>query len=39
MDELLSQEKRNIVVIGASAGGVDALRALFARLPSDLSIS
>lgn len=39
MDALLNQERRNIVVIGASAGGVDALRTLFARLPTGLSIS
>ena len=39
MDALLNQERRNIVVIGASAGGVDVLRTLFARLPGDLSVS
>lgn len=39
MDALLAPGRRNIVVIGASAGGVDALRALFASLPADLSAS
>lgn len=31
--------RRNIVVIGASAGGVEALRAILARLPCDSSAS
>lgn len=31
-----SVEKRNIIVIGASAGGVDALKKLLAPLPADL---
>jgi two-component system chemotaxis response regulator CheB len=39
MDALLNAYRRNIVVIGASAGGVDALRALFAMLPADASAS
>jgi chemotaxis response regulator CheB len=39
MDVLSSECRRNIVVIGASAGGIDALRALFARLPADASAS
>lgn len=32
----LHVEKRNIIVIGASAGGVDAIKALVAGLPPDL---
>ncbi|WP_460954917.1 chemotaxis protein CheB [Spirosoma litoris] len=32
-------EKRNIVVIGASAGGVDALKKLLAPLPAELDAS
>jgi two-component system chemotaxis response regulator CheB len=32
----LSPNVRNIVVIGASAGGVQALQSLFSRLPGDL---
>lgn len=32
-------EKRNILVIGASAGGVDALKKLLAPLPADLDAS
>ena len=30
-------EKRNILAIGASAGGIDALRKLFAAMPRDVS--
>lgn len=30
-------EKRNIIVIGASAGGIDALKELIAPLPADLN--
>jgi two-component system chemotaxis response regulator CheB len=32
-------EKRNIIVIGASAGGFEALKTLVAKLPSDLDAS
>ena len=39
MDAILKPDRRNIVVIGASAGGIDALRSLFSRLPADLSAS
>ena len=39
MDALLKANKRNIVVIGASAGGIEALSALFAALPSDSAAS
>ena len=39
MDALLKTDRRNIVVIGASAGGVDALKNLFSLLPADLSAS
>ncbi|QNA87752.1 chemotaxis protein CheB [Massilia sp. Dwa41.01b] len=39
MDARLNCDRRNIVVIGASAGGVEALRTLFAGLPTDLSAS
>lgn len=39
MDTLLNHNRRNIVVIGTSAGGVAALQALFAALPPDLSAS
>jgi two-component system chemotaxis response regulator CheB len=39
LDALLKTDRRNIVVIGASAGGIDALRSLFAQLPPDLSAS
>jgi len=35
MDDLLDRNRRNIVVIGTSAGGVEALLALFAGLPPD----
>jgi len=37
MNEVSGFGKRNIVVIGSSAGGIEALRALFARLPHDAS--
>jgi len=39
MNGLLKTNKRNIVVIGASAGGIEALIALFGALPSDSSAS
>jgi two-component system chemotaxis response regulator CheB len=35
MDSLLKTSRRNIVVIGASAGGIEALLVLFRALPSD----
>jgi len=39
MTSVLDSSRRNIVVIGTSAGGVEALRALFAALPADSSAS
>ena len=39
MNALLKANRRNIVVIGASAGGIEALTALFAALPHDSSAS
>jgi len=39
MDSPLKPGKRNIVVIGASAGGIEALKRLFASLPPDSSAS
>lgn len=39
MDTIMDLGKRNIVVIGSSAGGIDALRSLFSGLPSDTSAS
>lgn len=39
MTSVLDTSRRNIVVIGTSAGGVEALRALFAALPADSSAS
>lgn len=39
MDTIMDFGKRNIVVIGSSAGGIEALRALFSYLPSDSSAS
>lgn len=39
MDALLNARRRNIIVIGASAGGIDALRMLFSALPADASAS
>jgi two-component system chemotaxis response regulator CheB len=39
MDSLLKTSRRNIVVIGASAGGIEALLALFKALPSDTCAS
>jgi len=32
-------EKRNVIVVGASAGGIDALKKLLAPLPADLDAS
>jgi len=34
MDTVVNTNMRNIVVIGASAGGIETLRALFSRLPA-----
>jgi two-component system chemotaxis response regulator CheB len=39
MHTLLNHNRRNIVVIGTSAGGVHALQALFAALPPESSAS
>ena len=39
MDSLIKADRRNIVVIGASAGGVEALKRLFAALPPDTGAS
>lgn len=39
MDAIMDLGKRNIVVIGSSAGGIEALRTLFSYLPSDTSAS
>lgn len=39
MASVLDCSRRNIVVIGTSAGGVEALRTLFANLPSDSAAS
>jgi len=39
MDSLLKPNRRNIVVIGASAGGIEALTALFTGLPANSSAS
>lgn len=39
MDSLSRTNRRNIVVIGASAGGIEALQALFRALPSDSAAS
>lgn len=39
MNSSLKTSNRNIVVIGASAGGIEALRMLFARLPADSAAS
>ena len=39
MDPLPTFGKRNIVVIGTSAGGVEALRCLFSGLPADTGAS
>ena len=39
MTSVLDNSRRNIVVIGTSAGGVEALRALFAVLPADSAAS
>jgi len=39
MDAIMDLGKRNIVVIGSSAGGIEALRILFSYLPSDSSAS
>lgn len=37
MESLPTPDKRNIVVIGCSAGGLETLRRLFSRLPADTS--
>jgi two-component system chemotaxis response regulator CheB len=39
MDSLLNTGRRNIVVIGASAGGIEALLVLFRALPPDTGAS
>jgi two-component system chemotaxis response regulator CheB len=39
VNQRFDTNRRNIVVIGSSAGGVEALRALFARLPAASSAS
>jgi len=39
MNSSLKASNRNIVVIGASAGGIEALRVLFAKLPADSAAS
>jgi two-component system chemotaxis response regulator CheB len=39
MDALIKADRRNIVVIGASAGGVEALKRLLAALPPDTGAS
>lgn len=39
MDAIMDLGKRNIVVIGSSAGGIEALRLLFSGLRSDTSAS
>ena len=39
MNSLLHSGRRNVVVIGTSAGGVEALRGLFSSLPADTAAS